>query len=68
LDRAQERSEENDVHELPVVEALKRKRAQETPVPVGFEKESDEARDEVDQEERGEEVQGALDVARGPKL
>jgi hypothetical protein len=68
LDSAQDRTEKHNVHQLAIVEALKGEREQETPFLVALEQEGDEARDEFDHKERGEEVEDALDVARGPEL
>ncbi len=63
-----QRAEQHHVHHLAVVEALEDQRREQRPIFVFFERERDDAGEQVDQHEDGEEDQRALDVLRRPEL
>ena len=62
------RAEQNDVHQLAIVEALEKNWNEQRPVFVRLEEECDRARQDVDDQEAEEEEHGALDVSGGPDL
>jgi len=62
------RTEENDVHELAIVEALEQDGDEKRPVFVRLEQERQRACQDVDDEEAEEEEDGAFDVGGRPDL
>src|SRR5580704_13633612 len=62
------RAEQNDVHQLAIVEALEKNRNEQRPVFVRLEEECDGTRQDVDDQEAEEKEHGALDVGGGPDL
>ena len=62
------RPEQDDVHQLAIVEALKKNWNEQRPVFVRLEQECDRAGQDVDDQEAEEEEHGALDVGGGPDL
>src|ERR1700751_3925851 len=63
-----ESTEEYDVHHLPVVEALKEQRREETPILILFESKCHDAGEEVDEHKDRKEDQGAFHVLKRPEL
>src|ERR1700746_3698344 len=63
-----ESTEQHDVHHLPVVEALKEQRREETPILILFESKCHDAGEEVDEHKDRKEDQGAFYVLKCPEL
>lgn len=61
-------TEENDVHELAIIEALKENGNEKRPVLVPFKREGESAGDDVDKQEGQEKDDGFFDVGGGPEL
>ncbi len=61
-------AEQDDVHELAVIEALEKDGNEEGPILVAFESEGDHAGKDVDDQESQKENHGTLDVGGGPKV
>src|SRR5208283_2668178 len=61
-------TEEDDVHELAVVEALEKDGDEEGPILVAFESESNHAGKDVNDKESQKENHGTLDIGGGPKV
>ena len=62
------RTEQDDVHQLAIVEALEKNWDEKRPVFMRLKQERDRSRENVDDEEAEEEKHGALDVGGGPDL
>src|SRR3984957_17771724 len=62
------RAEQNDVHQLAIVETLEKNWNEQRPVFVWLEQKRDRACENVDDQEAEEEEHGALDVGRRPNL
>ena len=67
-DRFFHRAEQNDVHQLAIVEALQEDWDEKRPVFVRLEQERDRARQNVDDQEAEEKEHRALDVGGRPDL
>src|SRR5579871_2422888 len=67
-DRFLHGAEQNDIHQLAIVEALEKNGDKQCPIFVRFEKKRDRAGQNVDDEEAEEEKHGALHVGGGPDL
>ena len=63
-----DRAEQNDVHQLAIIETLEKHRNEERPVLMAFEGKRNDAGEDVDDNESKEKDHRALDVGGGPEL